>query len=326
MAETLVVGSKTSYSEPIGTGGNREDLSDILYDVSPTETPFVTMASKSESATAVNHEWLTDKLGDPAKNAHIEGAVASAVKPAGRARLGNYTQIFQKHAVVTGTQEKVLKGGGIKSEMAYQVARRMKEIKRDLEFACIGSGHQVKKAGAEDTAREMGSFQSFMGDDSVMLGATGAAGNGDGSDIYTAGTARDFTEDLLTAALEKMWNQSGGSESISALMGSHQRKLFSGFSSASTRFVTVDDRKLTASIDVYDGDFHTVTAVPDRYVHTGEVLLIDPDYIGICDLRPLGTEDLAKNGDAQTKQLLMETTLKVGNPLAHMVIAGLTTS
>ena len=326
MAETLVVGSKTSYSEPIGTGGNREDLSDILYDVSPTETPFVTMASKSESATAVNHEWLTDKLGDPVKNAHVEGAVASPVKPAGRARLGNYTQIFQKHAVVTGTQEKVLKGGGIKSEMAYQVARRMKEIKRDLEFACVGSGHQVKKAGAEDTAREMGSFQSFMGADSVLLGATGTAGAGNGSDIYTAGTARDFSEDLLTQALEKMWNQSGGSENISALMGSHQRKLFSGFQSSSTRFVTVDDRKLTASIDVYDGDFHTVTAVPDRYVHTGEVLLIDPDYIGICDLRPLGSEDLAKNGDSQTKQLLMETTLKVGNPLAHMVIAGLTTS
>ena len=326
MAETLVVGSKTSYSEPIGTGGNREDLSDILYDVSPTETPFVTMASKSESATAVNHEWLTDKLGDPAKNAHIEGAVAGPVAAGNRSRLGNYTQIFQKHAVVTGTQEKVLKGGGIKSEMAYQVARRMKEIKRDLEFACVGSGHQVKKAGSESTAREMGSFQSFMGASSVLLGATGTAGSGNGSDVYTAGTARDFTEDLLTQALEKLWNQSGGSDTISALMGSHQRKLFSGFKSASTRFVTVDDRKLTASIDVYDGDFHTVTAVPDRYVHTGEVLLIDPDYIGICDLRPLGTEDLAKNGDAQTKQLLMETTLKVGNPLAHVVIAGLTTS
>lgn len=324
MAETQIVGTKSSYSEPIGTGGNREDLSDILYDVSPTDTPFVTLAKKSEKATATHHEWLTDVLSDPAENAHVEGAEAAPVKAGSRKRLGNYTQIFAKHAVVSGTQETVLKGGGIKSEMAYQVARRMKEIKRDLELACVG-GTQVKTAGSDTVARKLGSFQSYMGAEDTSLGATGTAGKGDGSDVFTGGTARDFTEDLLTAALEKLWNKSGGTENITALMGSFQRGKFSGFKSASTRFVTVDDRKLTASIDVYDGDFHTVTASPDRYMAKDQVLLLDPDYIGIADLRPLSTDDLAKIGDGYRKQMIMETTLKVGNPTAHMVIAGLKT-
>ena len=84
----LIAGSKSTYSEPIGTGGNREDLSDVLYDISPTETPFVSMAKKGK-ADAVKHEWLTDSLTAPAKNAQLEGNVAVAVKPGDRVRLGN---------------------------------------------------------------------------------------------------------------------------------------------------------------------------------------------------------------------------------------------
>lgn len=319
----LIVGSKSTYSEPIGTGGNREDLSDVLYDISPTETPFVSMAKKGK-ADAVKHEWLTDSLTAPAKNAQLEGNVAVAVKPGDRVRLGNYAQIFSKFAVVTGSQEKADKGGGIKSEMAYQVARRMKEMKRDLEFACVGTGLQVSKAGSEIVAREMASLQAYMSAANTSLGATGVAGAGNGSNVYTPGTNRAFDETIFKAALAAMWNQSGGSDNISALMGAKQRGVFSAFAGSSTRYVSVDDRKLTASIDVYDGDFHTVTAMPDRYVTPGEVLLIDKDYVSIDDFRPIFSEDLAKTGDGATKQIIMETTLKVGNPLAHYVITALT--
>ena len=319
----LIVGSKSTYSEPIGTGGNREDLSDVLYDISPTETPFVSMAKKGK-ADAVKHEWLTDSLTAPAKNAQLEGNVAVAVKPGDRVRLGNYAQIFSKFAVVTGSQEKADKGGGIKSEMAYQVARRMKEMKRDLEFACVGTGLQVSKAGSEIVAREMASLQAYMSAANTSLGATGVAGAGNGSNVYTPGTNRAFDETIFKSALAAMWNQSGGSDNISALMGAKQRGIFSAFAGSSTRYVSVDDRKLTASIDVYDGDFHTVTAMPDRYVTPGEVLLIDKDYVSIDDFRPIFSEDLAKTGDGATKQIIMETTLKVGNPLAHYVITALT--
>ncbi len=316
----VLAGSKKTYSEPIGTGGNREDLSDILYDVSPTDTPFVTMCKKGESADATKHEWLTDELAPHIKNAQPEGQIANPVAPGNRVRLGNYTQIFTKYAVVSGSQEKVKHGGGIKSEMAYQVARRMKEIKMDLEYACIGSGYQVAVAGSDAVAREMACFQSFIGDN-VSLGATGVAGAGTGTDVYTAGTTRDFTEDLMTDALAELWEVSNGSEQIAAIMGKVNRGLFSKFSASNTRYVSSDERKLTAAIDVYDGDFHTVTAVPSRHVAATDVLLVDKDYISICDLRPLFTEDLAKTGDGATKQMIMETTLKVGNPKAHFVIA-----
>lgn len=321
---TQAVGAHSSYDEPIATGGNREDLSDVLFDVSPTETPFITMAKKGK-ATATNHEWLTDALEDPADNAHIEGDDAAPVDAASRDRLGNFTQIFKKHAVVTGTQERVLKGGGIKSEMAYQVARRLKALKRDGERAMVGVAN-AKVAGNDTTARELGSFHTYLNGDSWQGAGDGAAPTGNGVDIPTAGTARALTEDIFKSALSQLWDQSGGNENIMALCGKFNRGVISTFTAASTRYVTTDDKKLVASIDVYDGDFHTVTVQPDRFSDAASVFLCDQEYIQISDLRSVFTKDLAVTGDSTRKEIVWECTLETCNPLAHINIADLTTS
>lgn len=314
-------GAHSSYDEPIATGGNREDLSDVLFDVSPTETPFITMCKKNR-ATATNHEWLTDELEDPGLNAHIEGDDASPVDATPRVRLGNYTQIFKKHAVVTGTQERVLKGGGIKSEMAYQVARRLKAIKRDAEVAFIGSppGGDIKDPGSDVLPRRMGNFHSYMTPDNFFGGVGFIAPTGNGVDLGTAGTDRAITEDILKAGLESLWNTSGGNENITLLTTAHARGVLSTFTASSTRYVTTDDKKLVASIDVYDGDFHTVTIVPDRFMEPSSVVLIDQEYIACSDLRPIFTKDLAVTGDSTRKEIVWETTLEVCNPLAHVFI------
>lgn len=314
-------GAHSSYDEPIATGGNREDLSDVLFDVSPTETPFIT-AIKKNKAKATAHDWLTDVLEDPGDNAHIEGDDASPVDPASRVRLSNYTQIFKKHAVVTGTQEKVLKGGGIKSEMSYQVARRLKAMKRDAERAFIGINNP-KVGGDDATARELGSFPTYLADTSWQGGATATAPTGNGVDAGTMGTPRDLDEDILKAALEVLWNQSGGNENILGIAGSHVRGVVSTFTGSSTRYVTTDDKKLVASIDVYDGDFHTVTMSPDRYSMPDVMFLVDKEYAAVSDLRPAFTKDLAVTGDSIRKEVVWETTLEVCNPLAHVAIAGL---
>ena len=328
------VGAHSSYDEPIGTGGNREDLSDLLWDISPTETPGLTACGRAK-ATATSHDYLTDSLEEPADNAHVEGDDASPVAPASRIRLSNYTQIFKKHAVVTGTQERVLKGGGIKSEMAYQLGRRMKAIKRDAERAVFGT-NTAKVGGSDTVARKMGSFSAYLGDEggsielpgSSYLSATdGTAPSGTGGDIPGAGTSQAaLDEDLFKAALSQLWNQSGGNENIIALCGAYNRSVISNFTSAATRNVTTDDRKLVASIDVYDGDFHTVTITPDRFSLPGNVFLIDSEYLKVADLRAMNSYDLAKTGDSYRKEIVWEWTLEVCNPRAHINIADLTTS
>jgi len=317
-------GAHSSYDEPIATGGNREDLSDMLWDVSPTETPFITAIGKGK-ATGTAHDWLTDVLEDPAENAAIEGDDAAGTEAASRTRLSNYTQILTKDAVVTGTQEKVLKGGGIKSEMAYQVARRMKAIKRDAEQAMVGTAHE-KIAGSDVLARQMGSFITYLSGDSWQGAADGVAPTGNGVDLPTVGTPRALDESLLTAALAQLWTQSGGNENILGITGAFNRGIVSSFTASSTRYVTTDDKKLVASIDVYDGDFHTVTMTPDRFTDPGTMFLVDPEYAKVADLRPLFTKDLAETGDASKKQLVWETTLEVCNPLAHIALTSLTTA
>jgi hypothetical protein len=318
------IGAHSTYDEPIATGGNREDLSDMLFDVSPTETPFIT-ATKKGSATGTAHDWLTDILEDVAANAHIEGDDATPVDAASRVRLSNYTQIFKKHAVVSGTQEKVLKGGGVKSEMAYQVARRLKAMKRDAESALVGTPN-AKAAGNDTTAREMGGLESYMTSDTYLGGATFVAPTGNGVDVGTAGTPRAIDETILKDALETLWNNSGGNENIQAIVGSHVRGVISTFTGSATRYVTTEDKKLVASIDVYDGDFHTVTITPDRYSDPTSMFLLDSEYTKVCDLRGVSTKDLAVNGDSTRKEIVWEVTLEVCNPLAHVQIAGLATA
>lgn len=333
------VGAHSSYDEPIGTGGNREDLSDVLWDITPTETPGITAIGKGK-ATAVTHDHLTDSLEPEAENKHIEGDQASPEAPASRVRLSNFTQILKKHAVVTGTQEKVLKGGGIKSEMAYQVGRRMKAIKRDLEYNVFGTPGKAGRAGGSDIAeRQMAGFPCYLGDygtgptnvalpGSSYMGGTGStAPDGDGTmGAYVQGTLRTLEESFFIEALEKLWIQSGGNENIIALCGAHQRGVISTFSGVGTRYTSTDDKRLVNSIDVYDGDYHTVTVTPDRFCLDDSVFLIDGEYAKICDLRPIHSYDLAKQGDAYRKEIVWETTLEMCNPRAHVWIDGLLTT
>jgi len=213
----------------------------------------------------------------------------------------------------------VLKGGGIKSEMAYQVARRLKAIKRDAERAMIGVAN-IKVAGDDSTAREMGAFVNYATSDTWQGGGGGTAPTGNGVDSPVSGTPRALSEAILIAGLSTLWDQSGGNENIMFISGSHVRGVVSTFTASSTRYVTTDDKKLVASIDVYDGDFHTVTVVPDRFSLATTGYLVDQEYIACSDLRPVSTKDLAVLGDSIRKEIVWEFTLETCNPLAHLII------
>lgn len=316
----IAAGAHSSYDE--ADKGNREDLSNIIADVSPTETPLLTMIGRT-TAKATKHEYLTDALAAAASNAHLEGGDMTGADPAARVRRDNYCQILSKNAVVTGTQEKVDKAG-VKSEMAYQMARRMKEMKRDLEFALVGASN-AKVAGNETTAREMGSVDAYLYTNDVDVGLS-APGAGTGVDFNDrVGADGALTEAMLKEALQNVFTNSGGNESVNLLVSAASKGVVSGFTASSTRYVTTDDKKLTASIDVYEGDFHTVRVVPDRFIQTGDALVIDPEYMKLAELRPIHSFDIAKLGDATRKQIIWECTLEVCNEKAHALITDLNT-
>jgi len=316
----IATGSHSTYDE--NDVSNREDLSDIISDVSPTETPLLTMMGRTK-ATSTKHEYLVDTLKAVAANAHLEGGDMTGVNPADRVRNDNMCQILSKNSVVTGTQEKV-DTAGMKSEMSYQMARRMKEMKRDLEYTLIGYSN-LKVTGGTGAAREMGALDSYLLTNDQVVGASTSA-TGDGTDVSDrAGADAAMTETIMKAALQSVFTNSGGNDSLNFICSAATKGVVSTFTASSTRYVTTDDKKLTASIDVYEGDFHTVRIIPDRFIQTGDAYVIDPEYIKLAELRPIHSFDVAKVGDAEKKQIVWECTLEVCNEKAHALITDLTT-
>lgn len=305
--------------------GNREDLTDVIYNISPTDTPFMSSVGKTK-ATAVYHEWQTDALAAAvANNAAVEGADATSLTVTPTARVGNRTQISTKTVQIAGTQESVDKAGR-KSEKAYQLAKASSELKRDMEKTLLSNN--VAAAGNSSTARTLGGLQAWLGTNAV-LGASGTAGSG-GTTARVSGTDATFTEAMLKSAVKQAFVQ-GGNPSV-LMVTPTQKQVVSGFAGiAEQRYQAPSNAPTTivGAADVYLSDFGTLSVVPNRFMTAdsgdgGEVaFVLDPEYAAVAYLRPFQTNELAKTGDSEKTQLLVEYTLEVKNEKAHAIIADL---
>jgi hypothetical protein len=300
--------------------GQREDLTDIIYDISPTETPFMSSVGKTK-ATAVYHEWQTDSLAAATTaNAAVEGADATSATLAPTVRLGNYTQIIQKTVQVSGTLDTVNKAGR-KSEKAYQLAKASAEIKRDLET--ILTANQGRSAGTSTIARKLGSLLSWIKTNSDKA-SDGADPATIGVSTRTDGTQRTFTEALLKTVVSEVF-VSGGSPKILMVGAAGKQKVSSFAGIAQQRYMAPSNTPTTiiGAADVYLSDFGTMQVVPQRFMRNRDALVLDPEYAALAYLRPFQTNDLAKTGDSENTQLLAEVTLEVKNEAAHGIIADL---
>jgi hypothetical protein len=300
--------------------GQREDLTDIIYDISPTETPFMSSIGKTK-ATAVYHEWQTDSLAAATTaNAAVEGADATSATLSPTVRLGNYTQIIQKTVQVSGTLDTVNKAGR-KSEKAYQLAKASAELKRDLETILLAN--QGRSAGTSTVARKLGSILSWIKTNSDV-GSGGSDPATIGVSTRTDGTQRTFTETLLKTVVSEVF-VSGGSPKILMVGAAGKQKVSSFAGIAAQRYMAPGNTPTTiiGAADVYMSDFGTMSVVPNRFMRTRDALVLDPEYAALAYLRPFQTNDLAKTGDSENTQLLAEVTLEVKNEAAHGIIADL---
>ena len=300
--------------------GEREDLSDVIYSISPTDTPFLSSAAKTQ-ATAVLHEWQTDALAAAVtNNAVIEGDEATLDASVATTRLSNSSQIMDKTVVITGTQESVDKAGRA-SEIAYQIAKKAKELKRDMESTLTSNNAEV--TGGSGTARQLGALGSWVvtNDD---LASDGASGAGAGNAAHTNGTQRAFTESQLKSVIKSVWNAGGDPSMI--MVGPFNKQKLSGFTGNSTRFDAGADATLYTSVDVYASDFGQLQVVPNRFSRDRDAYVLDMDYWGVAFLRDFSMHELAKTGDSEKRQLLVEATLESRNEGASGSVMDLTTS
>jgi hypothetical protein len=304
--------------------GMREDLSDVIYDISPTDTPFMSSIGKNK-ATATFHEWQTDSLAAAALGGAVEGADQSSITASPTSRVGNRTQIFTKAIAIAGTLEAVDKAGR-KSEKAYQLAKVSAELKRNIELTLLSN--QVSATGNSSTARTLGGLQAWL-NTNYDGGTSGVAGSG-GSTARTDGTDRTFTETILKTVIAEVYT-AGGSPKVLMVNPAH-KQLVSAFAGiAAQRYMAPSNEPTTiiGAADVYMSDFGTISIVPNRFMNSTNdgdetAFIVDPDMAAVSYLRPFQTIELAKTGDAEKTQLLAELTLEVKNQAAHGILADLT--
>jgi len=301
--------------------GIREDLSDVISDISPLETPFQTLAGREEAENTLV-EWQTDALASAADNAVIEGDDATTDASTATVRVSNRTQISDKVAQVTGTAGSV-DTAGRKDEMDYQMLKRARELRRDMEVVLLQN--TAKAAGSDSVARRLGGVPTWIATND-SLGASGASPTGDGSDTRTDGTQRAFTETLLKAVLLLCTAEGGMPDTL--MLGSFNRQAFSAFTGGATNMRQAEDRKLHATVDVYVSDFGELKVVHNLFQRSRDGLVLQMDMWKVAFLpgRQFAAWDLAKTGDTERRQILSEYTLVARNEKASGMVADLTTS
>lgn len=304
--------------------GIREDLSDIIYNISPTDTPFMNNVGRGTCDNTF-FEWQQDDLANvDTSNRANEGADAGAAQRSPTTRLGNYTQISTKTADVSGTLEAVDKAGR-KSEMSYQLAKKGAELKRDMEAMLCQNA-----AASNGTPRTTAGMESWiLGNSSRGTGgADPALSSGVPTTAPTDGTQRNFAEAQLLDVLAQCWDAGANPEIVMLGAANKQRfsQTFSGIATLYRDTPAQDQANIIGAADVYVGDFGQVTIVPSRFVRARSALVLDPDYISVQYLRPFQTIDLARTGDSLSRELVVEYGLQVNNTLANGIVADLKTS
>jgi hypothetical protein len=303
--------------------GNREDLSDIIYNVDPTETPFLSGLERVKS-TAVNHEWQTQALAAASgSNAVLEGDDATTDAAVPTVRLGNINQISDKVARVTGTQQAVQKAGR-DDELDYQKILKGKELKRDMETILVGT-NQAKVTGDGTTPRKTASVLSWIKTNTEKGGGSGAdPGTADGAGTRTDGTQRAFTEGLLKALLQKIWTSGGDPDKI--MLGGFNKQVMSTFTGRGTPTEDAKSKKIVATVDVYESDFGTLKVVANRFMRARDVLVLESDKWALATLRNMKTIPLAVTGDSVRHQIITEYALEARNEKSSGGVFDLTTS
>lgn len=308
--------------------GIREELSDTISNIAPYETPFYSMTKKGKCTTR-SPEWLEDTLAAANHdNKVVEGTADPANDTTAQpARKKNYVQLMDKIVEVSTTAQAV-QTAGRDNDLKYQMAKKGKELKTDIEKRITGNYASV--IGNASTAGETAGAEAFIATNGSR-GASGVAhGYNSGTGIVDAaedGTQRAFTETLLKDVVREVWT-AGGEPSI-VMVGPFNKQKASAFTGIATQYRENTGTRhaiILGAADVYVSDFGELRIVPSRISRDRTALVLDPKTWGVDFLQPMKQEPLAKTGHADRRMLSCELTLKCMNEKANSVVADLTTA
>ena len=284
--------------------GAREDLTDLIVNISPTEHPIYSAARKV-SARAVLHEWQSDALVAASTNEKVEGADATFPTLNARTRIGNFLQIASHSFFVSDTLEAVSLAG-VESEYAYQSEKAMKQLGIDIEFDII---RNASSGGSTSTARAMDGIDTIIA-----------------TNTSTSGSNRDLDRPLFMDMHQTVYD-SGGNPNVT-LVNAFQKRQVSGFTlpSGGSRNIAMADKRLIDSVDVIESDFGLMKVMLDRHMPSDKLFMLEMAMIRIAVLRAVHHKPLPDDGGGPRGKIEVEHTLEYGNEAAFGEIANLTTS
>lgn len=305
MAGTKTSSASYTFSGPNGwTVGNREDLLDIITNISPDETPLMNKFGRSK-VTGMIHSWLTDTLDQPRVNANLEDAAFTATPSVPRVKLDNYIQIFMRDCMVTDSQEAVLKAG-VKSEMAYQLAKVLKAIAQDVEYAIVNNN--TARQGDATNPGLMGGIPYFV--NATKLPDNVITGHQDGNN--------PFSEEDFNDAIQAAWKV-GGTPDIAVMSGNNKR-VVSGFSGNAERQRSADSTKVKQIVNIYESDFGLVNTLLHRLMPDSRIDFLQSEYWKLAYLIPFKTVNRPKDSLVNGKVVTGQLTLECRSPEANAQI------
>lgn len=299
---------------------NAEDVSDIITNVSPFDTPLFTMAKKT-TAESTYTEWLVESLeAIDSNNANIEGDDATTDASTTPSRVGNWTQLLDKTWQVSTTQQKIKKYG-VADEWDRQTVKKGKGIKSDFEAIMLAN--QARVVGAAGVAQKLRGLPSWYATNTDR-GVGGA--NGSTTTAATDGTQRNFTEALFRSVIVKCATNANDMPTV-VMAGITQRaNISSQLTGNTTKFTDMMDGKLNASVTMYRSDYGTLKLVPNRRQRERDMHFLNPSFVAVRTLEPFQRQELAKTGLSRRGQIYMHATLEVSNEAAHGILADLNTA
>lgn len=307
--------------------GIREDLSDVIWDISPESTPFYSKCKKV-SASNTFHEWQTDSLRSSAANAHVEGDEITANSRSATSRLGNYTQIYVDAVSVPDTDSGVKKAGRA-SEIAYQMLKTAKEQKLDIEKSLFDNNARV--AGNSTTARELAGAPTWLITNTVFGDNEGADATGDGTDARTDETTSltAFNQTDFDTVMQSIWEQGGDPDTV--YLSAFQMNKALAFTGMNNQRSTIGasvggTNAVINAVDVYVTPWGSVTFTPSRENRSRDVFIMQDDMWSVAVLRNTKNMELAKTSDSTRRAIVTELTLVCNNEKASGGIFDNTTS
>jgi hypothetical protein len=326
-----VTNAFTTYSAT----ANREDLSNAIYNIDPFDTPVMSAVRRRNVKNRL-FDWQTEFLPtvNPT-NAQIEGFLLSNQPAQPTIRRNNVTQISERDATVSGSQEES-DAAGKSSEMAHQMAMASKVLKSDIETGLCSRQQRVNGDDTTPNARvtegiahwlaratdKTGAVNGAIAPGTILTGVPTTPGAAPGDSPFPApGTPITITEAMLGDSMQKAYTN-GASPSLWVVPPGPKRTI-STFVGRSTTQVLVGKTEVVSTVDVLATDFGRVKVIPSRWLAPDVALLIDPDYIAVAFFRSFRQYLMARTGDAETRMIVVEWGLEMRNALAHILFNGI---